>query len=90
MLQVGKQKTTGEAVVYLRANKRATHLSPSLPTKLADGLGLKDTPLAPRDTPRAYGSSALSALTERLGRQRSIQLSPSYHNYLPLSSRTVV
>lgn len=38
----------------------ATDLSPSLPTKLADGLGLKDTPLAWRDAPRAFGSSALS------------------------------
>ena len=37
-----------------------TDLSPSMPTKLADGLGLKDTLLALRDTPRLGGSSVFS------------------------------
>ncbi len=53
-------------------------LSPSLPAKLADGLGLKDTPLAWRDAPRSFGSSALLASSRRLGRQGPIRLYSDY------------
>ncbi len=69
-----KQKTTGEDCGFEKAHCCATDLSPSLPTKLADGLGLKDTPLAWRDTPRAFGSSVLS-LWQREIRQTIVQFS---------------
>ena len=68
MQSPNKQKTTGEAVVSNMRNKLRHNLSPSLPTKLADGLGLKDTPLAWRDTPRSL-VPPLSLGEERLGRQ---------------------
>jgi hypothetical protein len=67
---VCKQKNhRGRLWFYQRAiGQRLTGLSPSVPTKLADGLGLKDTPLAGRDTPQSL-VPPLSPRSERLGRQ---------------------
>jgi hypothetical protein len=59
----------GSCGSYMRAYVlRHTSLSPSVPTKLADGLGLKDTPLALRDAPRSL-VPPFSLGEERLGRQ---------------------
>ncbi len=57
----------GSCGLYMRATERRyTSLSPSVPTKLADGLGLKDTPLAWRDAPRSL-VPPFSLGEERLG-----------------------
>ncbi len=84
MRDLVKQKTTGVRLWFRQAHYCATDLSPSLPTKLADGLGLKDTPLAWRDAPRAFGSSVLS-LYRREIRQTTVQFSGSNIPQLPFA-----
>lgn len=77
----------GSCGFYERANVlRHTGLSPSVPTKLADGLGLKDTPLASRDAPRSL-VPPFSLGEERLGRQLFNFLQSIYHNYGIVSSQ---